>query len=136
MCGLLSVKNCHVKVSKLTLRIHITVAVMTDELIVGCEKFPQYARCFYDKKRVNFMLSYCIKPQTTMCLASSSCLQQEIFGGRNFHGKKFCKLVFDCENRENFCVAKFSRYTATMPRQPSNKLPEYSQMVKVLLAVW
>ena len=50
VCGLLSVKNCHVKVSKLTLRIHITVAVMTDELIVGREKFPQYARCFYDKK--------------------------------------------------------------------------------------
>ena len=62
-------------------------------------------------KRVNFMLSYCMKPQTKMCLASSSCLQQEIFGGRNFHGKKFCELVFDCENRENFCVTKFSHYT-------------------------
>jgi len=32
--------------------------------------------------------------------------QQEIFGGRNFR-----ELAFDCENRENFCLAKISRYT-------------------------
>ena len=31
---------------------------------------------------------------------------EEIFAGTNFR-----ELVFDCENRENFCLAKISRYT-------------------------
>ena len=60
----------------------------------------------------------------TMCSAYSSCRQQKIFGGRNFR-----RLVW---------LWKFLLYgsVATMPRQLSNKLPEYGQMVKVLLTMW
>ena len=37
---------------------------------------------------------------------SKKFLEEEIFAGTNFH-----ELAFDRENRENFCLAKISRYT-------------------------
>ena len=41
---------------------------------------------------------------------SKKFLEEEIFAGTNFR-----ELAFDCENRENFCLAKISRYTVTVP---------------------
>ena len=43
-CRSLSVKNCHAKGRELTPRMY-----SCGELIVGYEKFPQFARCFDDK---------------------------------------------------------------------------------------
>ena len=39
-------------------------------------------------------------------LVSKKFLEEEIFAGTNFR-----ELAFDRENRENFCLAKISRYT-------------------------
>ena len=39
-------------------------------------------------------------------LVSKKFLEKEIFAGTNFR-----ELAFDRENRENFCLAKISRYT-------------------------
>ena len=39
-------------------------------------------------------------------LVSKKFLEEEIFAGANFR-----ELAFDRENRENFCLAKISRYT-------------------------
>ena len=39
-------------------------------------------------------------------LVSKKFLKEEIFAGTNFR-----ELAFDRENRENFCLAKISRYT-------------------------
>ena len=39
-------------------------------------------------------------------LVSKKLLEEEIFAGTNFR-----ELAFDRENRENFCLAKISRYT-------------------------
>ena len=47
--------------------------------------------------------TYCARcPQ----LVSKKFLEEEIFAGTNFR-----ELAFDRENRENFCLAKISRYT-------------------------
>ena len=48
-------------------------------------------------------LTHCARrPQ----LVSKKFLEDEIFTGTNFR-----ELAFDRENRENFCLAKISRYT-------------------------
>ena len=48
-------------------------------------------------------LTHCARrPQ----LVSKKFLEEEIFAGTNFR-----ELAFDRENRENFCLAKISRYT-------------------------
>ena len=39
-------------------------------------------------------------------LVSNKFLEEEFFAGTNFR-----ELAFDRENRENFCLAKISRYT-------------------------
>ena len=44
-------------------------------------------------------------------LVSKKFLEEEIFAGTNF-----CELAFDRENRENFCLAKISRYTVIFLR--------------------
>ena len=41
-------------------------------------------------------------------LVSKKFLEEEIFAGTNFR-----ELAFDRENRENFCLAKISRYTVS-----------------------
>ena len=80
-----------------------TVAVMTGKLIVGREKLLQLLDAS-TTKQVIFVLIYWI---CGLC----STRQQEIFGGKKFHGDKFRKLVSDWENRETFCLAKISYYT-------------------------
>ena len=80
-----------------------TVAVMTGKLIVGRENFCSLLDAS-TTKQVIFLLIYWI---CGLC----STRQQEIFGGKKFHGNKFRKLVFDRENRETFCLAKISCYT-------------------------
>ena len=45
VCRSLSVKNCHAKGRELIPRMYSQFG----ELIVGREKFPQFARCFDDK---------------------------------------------------------------------------------------
>ena len=57
-----------------------------------------------DSSRTNFLSIYWICGSNTLCSASSA-RQQEIFAGTNFR-----ELAFDRENRENFCLAKISRY--------------------------
>ena len=63
-----------------------------------------------DSSTTNFLSIYWICSSNTLCSASSA-RQQEIFGGRNFAGTNFRELAFDRENRENFYLAKISRYT-------------------------
>ena len=74
------------------------VVVMTGELIVGREKFLQFAQWFYDKFFVD-LLDLQLKHTVLGFLSSVSkkLLEEEIFAGTNFH-----KLAFDCENHENF----------------------------------
>ena len=76
------------------------VVVMTGELIIGREKFPQFARWFYDKLFVD-LLDLQLKHTVLSFFSSVSkkLLKEEIFAGTNFR-----KLAFDCENRENFPV--------------------------------
>ena len=51
-------------------------------------------------------LTHCAqRPQ----LVSKKYLEEEIFVGTNFR-----ELAFDRENRENFCLAKISRYTVSI----------------------
>ena len=45
-------------------------------------------------------------------LVSKKFLEEEIFAGTNFR-----ELAFDRENRENFCLAKISRYTVVTSTQ-------------------
>ena len=80
------------------------VVVMTGELIVGCGKFMQFARWFYEQQfSGSTAQTHCARlPQ----LVSKKFLEEEIFVETNF-----CKLAFNHENRENFCLAKVSRYT-------------------------
>ena len=84
--GSLLAKKCHAKREQTNSEYPFTVVVKTGELIVGHEKLPQFARCFYEN---DFLSSYGIRCSTTMCSASSTCHQQEIFGGKDFCGKKF-----------------------------------------------
>ena len=62
-----------------------------------------------DGSRTNFLSIYWICDSNRLCSAFSA-RQQEIFG-KIFAGTNFRELAFDRENRENFCLAKISRYT-------------------------
>ena len=59
-------------------------------------------------------------------LVSNKILEEEIFAGTNFR-----ELAFDRENRENFCLAKISRYTVSS----SPQVPECGLCRKPTLAV-
>ena len=59
-------------------------------------------------------------------LVSKKFLEEEIFAGTNFR-----ELAFDRENRENFCLAKISRYTVA-----SRKLVEEFRARKLLASIW
>ena len=78
---------------------------MTGELSIGHEKFPQFARWFYNKFSVN-LLDLQLKHTVLGFLISKKFLEEKIFAGTNFH-----ELAFDRKNCENFCLAKISRYT-------------------------
>ena len=85
------------------------VVVMAGELIVGPEKFLQFAQCFYNKMvQISAEL---LDPW----------LDDNVLGFLNllkashFWKKNFCKPVFGHENHENFCLAKISRYTMLLP---------------------
>ena len=72
---------------------------MTDELIIGCEKFLHFARCIY-----NIFCQFTESAARRNCaqLVSKKCLEEEIFVGTNF-----CKLAFDRENCEVSASRKF-----------------------------
>ena len=89
-------------------------------VIVGREKFQQFARCmdnivrsvlYYSCSMVLWqffvdLLDLRLKHIVLSVLSlSARNFLEEIFAGTNF-----CELVFDCENRENFCLTKISRY--------------------------
>ena len=90
----------------------------------GMHKFPQSARCivrgyyiiharwFQENFSVD-LLDLRLKHTVLGVLSSSAkhfwrkkFSREQIFAGTNFR-----KLAFDCENRENFCLMKISRYT-------------------------
>ena len=77
-------------------------------MIVGHEKFPQFARCFYDKIGQLSVDLLDLRLEGTVLDSSA-----RNFGEKNFRGNKFRKLVFDRENCENFCLAKISHYTVS-----------------------
>ena len=82
------------------------VAVMTGEFIIGHEKF----RSLLDGSTTNnFSVDLLdlrlIHTARLPQVISKKFLEEEIFAGTNFR-----ELAFDGENRENFCLAKMSRY--------------------------
>ena len=79
-------------------------------MILGQKCMWLYNAAFLD---VNLVTSLSMLDGSTtnfLCLTSSArqqgILEKEIFAGTNFR-----ELAFDRENRENFCLAKISRYT-------------------------
>ena len=84
--------------------------VTAGKLIVGREKFPQFARCFYDQIG-QFLSSYWICGSKTLYLVSSTHQQEKILEEEIFTGTNFRELVFDRKSCENFCLAKISCYT-------------------------
>ena len=80
-CWSLSVKNCHAKGKELTPRMY-----SCGELIIGREKFPQFARCFDDKigQLSDNLLD--LRPEGTVLDSSA-----RTFWRKNFHGNKFLR---------------------------------------------
>ena len=75
----------------------VAVAVTTGELIVGREKFPQFARCFYNQ--IGQFSVKLLDPRLEDIVLVSSTRQQENFLEEEiFAGTNFCELVFDREN--------------------------------------
>ena len=94
--------------------------VTTGELIVGHEKFPQFARCFYGQIgqfSVELLVSWLEDIVLRFLNLSSArkCLEEEIFTGTNFR-----ELVL--ENRGNFCLMKISRYMVPHLREECDHL--------------
>ena len=83
---------------------------MAGELIVGPEKFLQFAQCFYNKM-VQISVELLDPWLDDNVLGFLKLLTASLFWWKKFHRKNFCKPVFDHENHENFCLAKISRYT-------------------------
>ena len=71
---------------------------------MGCEKFQQFARCFYGKM-INFL-----DPQLDNNMLGFNSSSAKNFWRRSFkfwwNEMFFHKLVFDHKNCENFCLAK------------------------------
>ena len=96
--------------------------VTTGELIVGHEKFPQFARCFYGQigqfsvELLVLRLEDIVLRFLNLSSARKS-LEEEIFTGTNFR-----ELVLDRENRGNFFLMKISRYTVPHLREECDHL--------------
>ena len=99
-----------------------TVAVTTGELIIGCKKFLLFTQCFYNKmgqfstELLDLQLNDNVLNFLNL-LSARIFLEEEIFTGRNFR-----KLVFNCENQDNFCLTKISRYMWYLPWLRSHSL--------------
>ena len=87
------------------------VAVTTGELIVGREKFTQFARCFYDKIG-QFSINLLVPrlEEAVLDFLSARNFWKKFFAGTNFR-----ELMFDHKNHENFCLTKISHYTVYSP---------------------
>ena len=79
------------------------------ELIVGREKFPQFAWCFYDKIGQPFvdLLDRGLKALHVLDYGLTHC-QQEICGGKNFHGNKFSRAGVWSRKSRKFLLRKNS----------------------------
>ena len=104
--GLLLAKKSHAKRERANSEYPFTVAVMTGELIVSRKKFLQFAQCFYNK-----VSQFSVKLRDPL-LDDNAWLPQLVVSKKfvedKFFARNFRKLVFDCENRENFCLPKIS----------------------------
>ena len=78
-CWSLSVKNCHAKGKELTPRMY-----SCGKLIVGHEKFPQFARCFDDKigQLSDNLLD--LRLEGTVLYSSARTFWRKIFCGNKF----------------------------------------------------
>ena len=83
-------------------------AVAASWSYIGREKFPLFARCFYDKTGQPSVDILDLRLEGTVfdLLSAKNLWRKKIFAATNFRG-----LVIDRENRENFSLAKLSRYT-------------------------
>ena len=119
-CWSLSAKNCHAKGRELTSKIYLQLRWWQASY---CRSQKISAVCSMHSTRVTTcILSMLDDSMTNFCrftgsaaqthcarrpqLVSKKFLEEEIFAGTNFR-----ELAFDRENRENFCLAKISRYT-------------------------
>ena len=90
-----------------------TVAVTTGELVVGCQKFPQFARCLYDQIG-QFSVKLLVLGLENIVLSflnfssARNLRRKKIFAGTNFR-----ELVLD---HENFCLMKMSHYATTLSK--------------------
>ena len=120
-----------------------TVAVTAGKLIVGRKKFPQFARCFYDKMgQFSVEFSYWIRGSTTTCSASSTRFQHKIVGGRNFllaswcliakisASQKFPAIRYVVQENLPLSVLLLSHHFLTTARQSLN-VPSCMHTVKV-----
>ena len=83
---------------------------MAGELIVGREKFLQFAQCFCDKISL-FSIKLLDLWLDDNVVGFLNSLSGSHFWRKKFRRKNFCKLVFDRENHENSHLTKFCRYT-------------------------
>ena len=65
---------------------------MAGKLIVGCEEFQQFARCFYGKTDQFSRFTARQQHAWLQLIVSKKFLEEELFGGTKFF---FHKLVFD-----------------------------------------
>ena len=116
----MSAKNCHAKGRELTPRIYSQLRWWQGyrrlrKISAVCSMHGWYSTqgtilSMLNGSRTIFLSIYWSAAQThcARCpqLVSKKFLEKEIFVGTNFR-----ELAFDRENRENFCLAKISRYT-------------------------
>ena len=84
-------KKCHAKRERTNSEYPFTVVVKTGELIVGHEKLPQFARCFYEKmSRFSIKLRDPLLDNNVLGFFNLSSARNFFWGGGGiFHGKKF-----------------------------------------------
>ena len=99
-CWSLSAKNCHC-IKERANSDPFAIAVTVRWVDRRSQKIS--AVCWMRlRQNVNFVSRYWFRSLKTLCSASSTCRQQEIFKARKNLWRNFRELVCDCEKRENF----------------------------------
>ena len=114
-CQSLLAKNCHAKGRELTPRIYLQLRRVDRR----SQKFSEVCSMLLDKIG---QLSVGLLDLRWL-IVSKKILEEKFFAWTNF-----CELVFDRENRENFCLTKYSRYTVSYNTLQSDTLQFHAQL--------